>query len=111
MPAMAPPHHSPRGANEYVTHHEDFLERFTQREKQKRVKKKPPPLNAAQRAALREQLKEVHFLKPDYADNTKINIAGILRKWKRCETPFVERSFADLLPGTANPPNWETGRP
>jgi hypothetical protein len=26
--------------------------------------------------------KEVHFLKPDYADNTKINIAGMLRKWK-----------------------------
>lgn len=29
-----------------------------------------------------EQLKEVHFLKPDYADTIKINITGILRKWK-----------------------------
>ncbi|KAH7252647.1 hypothetical protein BKA59DRAFT_167083 [Fusarium tricinctum] len=40
------------------------------------------PLSAAQRAALREQLKDVQFLQPDDADNTKINIAGILRKWK-----------------------------
>jgi hypothetical protein len=31
---------------------------------------------------LREQLKDVQFLQPDDADNTKINIAGILRKWK-----------------------------
>ncbi|RYO96122.1 hypothetical protein DL764_007526 [Monosporascus ibericus] len=53
-----------------------------QPESNKRIKKKPAPLSAKQRAALREQLKEVHFLKPDYADNTKINIAGILRKWK-----------------------------
>jgi hypothetical protein len=33
--------------------------------------------------ALRKQLKNVHFLKSDYADNTKIKIAGMLRKWKR----------------------------
>lgn len=31
--------------------------------------------------ALRKQLKGVHFLKPDFADKTKVNIAGILRKW------------------------------
>lgn len=49
--------------------------------------KKPNPLNARQRAALREQLKDVRFLKPDYADGTKINIARILRKWKMYETP------------------------
>jgi hypothetical protein len=47
-----------------------------------RSQKKTKALTAAQHAALREQLKEVHFLKPDYADNTKINIAGMLRKWK-----------------------------
>ena len=33
------------------------------------------------------QLKEVRFLQPDYADHAKINIAGILRQWKRSETP------------------------
>ncbi|KAN0087003.1 hypothetical protein V8E54_000691 [Elaphomyces granulatus] len=37
--------------------------------------------------ALRQKLKESSFLNPDYADNTKIHIAGILRKWKKyCET-------------------------
>ncbi|KAK3379568.1 hypothetical protein B0T24DRAFT_655313 [Lasiosphaeria ovina] len=33
--------------------------------------------------ASRAPLKDVQFLKPDYADNTKINITGMLRKWKR----------------------------
>ncbi|KAK4118573.1 hypothetical protein N657DRAFT_685122 [Parathielavia appendiculata] len=35
------------------------------------------------RAALRKQLKDTKFLTPDYADKTKINIAGLLWKWKR----------------------------
>ncbi|PNY27380.1 Uncharacterized protein TCAP_02692 [Tolypocladium capitatum] len=56
-------------------HHADFLRRFTQRENERRMIKKPNPLNARQRAALREQLKDVRFLKPDYAGGTKINIA------------------------------------
>jgi hypothetical protein len=63
-------------------HHADFIQRFTQQESERRIAKRPKALTAAQHAALREQLKEVHFLKPDYADNTKINIAGMLRKWK-----------------------------
>jgi hypothetical protein len=79
---MAPSVISRRRNDGYSTHYTDFVDRFTQRESQKRVRKKPAPLSAAQRAALREQLKEVRFLKPDYADTTKINIAGILRKWK-----------------------------
>jgi hypothetical protein len=69
-------------SSRYDSHHTHFIEQFTHKESSKRINKKPTPLSAKQRAALREQLKEVHFLKPDYADNTKINIAGILRKWK-----------------------------
>ena len=66
----------------YNTHHAHFIKEFTHKESNRHISKKPAPLSAKQRAVLREQLKEVHFLKPDYADNTKINIAGILRKWK-----------------------------
>ena len=66
----------------YLSHHVDFIKQFTRQETQRRTHKRPKPLSAQQRAALRGQLKEVRFLKPDYADNTKVNIAGILRKWK-----------------------------
>ncbi|KAK3934128.1 hypothetical protein QBC46DRAFT_368414 [Diplogelasinospora grovesii] len=68
--------------NDPQRHHADFIQRFTQQESERRIAKRPKALTAVQHAALREQLKEVHFLKPDYADNTKINIAGMLRKWK-----------------------------
>ncbi|PFH55337.1 hypothetical protein XA68_18563 [Ophiocordyceps unilateralis] len=66
----------------HAAHHADFLRRFAQHEAKRRAITKPDALNARQRAALREQLKDVRFLKPDYADGTKINIARILRKWK-----------------------------
>jgi hypothetical protein len=62
--------------NDPQRHDADFIQRFTQQESERRIAKRPKALTAAQHAALREQLKEVHFLKPDYADNTKINIAG-----------------------------------
>lgn len=68
--------------NGYSNHRNDFIERLKEWECQKLVKKMPRALNVAQRAALREQLKEVHFLKLNYAARTKINIAGILRIWK-----------------------------
>lgn len=85
---MAPSASSSRRGDGYSAHHADFVNHFTKREYKKRVQRKPRPLNAAQRAALRKQLEEVRFLKPDYADNTKINIAGILRKWKMFR-PFL----------------------
>lgn len=66
----------------YRYRRDDFVQRFTQREAQRRIAKRPKALTAAQHAALRKKLKSVH-LTPDYADNTKINIAGMLRKWKR----------------------------
>jgi len=36
-----------------------------------------------QHTALHQQLKEARFLQPDYADGTKLNILGILRKWEK----------------------------
>ncbi|KAK1993368.1 hypothetical protein LX36DRAFT_257414 [Colletotrichum falcatum] len=49
--------------------------------------KRPKPLSTKQHAALREQLQRKQFLQPAWADQTKRNVAGISKKWKRfCET-------------------------
>lgn len=77
-----------------IRYHADFIGRFTEQESQNRVKKKPATLNAKQRAAVHEQLKEGQFFKPDYVDNTKIIITGNLRKWKMYNT---SPSFFSLL--------------
>ncbi len=69
-------------------YHADFIQCFTRREKQKGIANQPKLLTVAQHAILCDQLKEVRFLKPNFADNTKVNIAGILRKWKKCVTPL-----------------------
>ena len=69
------------GASSYENHHADFIQRFVRDESTK--KKRPKPLTAEQSAALAKQLERVRFLNPAYSDETKINIAGILRKWKR----------------------------
>ncbi|KAK4148342.1 hypothetical protein C8A00DRAFT_19818, partial [Chaetomidium leptoderma] len=70
----------------------DFVQRFTQRETARRIAKRPVALTPEQRAALRQQLEGIHFLQPDYADKTKINIARMLRKWKKyCE--FIGEGF------------------
>jgi len=79
---MAPSIASKKRKNKHTAHHADFLRKFAQRENEKRRITKPAPLNATQRATLREQLQDMRFLKPDYADGTKINIARMLRKWK-----------------------------
>ncbi|KAK4119865.1 hypothetical protein N657DRAFT_580905, partial [Parathielavia appendiculata] len=57
-----------------------FVRRSTQREVEKQIAKRPAAYTAEQRAALRKQLEDTKFLTPDYADKTKINIAGLLRK-------------------------------
>ncbi|KJZ69453.1 hypothetical protein HIM_11158 [Hirsutella minnesotensis 3608] len=79
---MAPTVGAKQRKGRHTAHHADFLRKFAQREKEKQTITKPAPLSARQRAALREQLQDVRFLKPDYAAGTKINIARILRKWK-----------------------------
>ncbi|KAK3935373.1 hypothetical protein QBC46DRAFT_453549 [Diplogelasinospora grovesii] len=75
---MAPvrPHGGPR-------HHADFIKRFTEQEAQRRDARRKVPLTATQRAARREKLRQIRFLKPADADCTQINISGMLRKWKR----------------------------
>ena len=76
MPARPPP----RSLGTDRRPSADFLRRFTQGEAAGRIKKRPEALTAEQPAALRKQLEDTQFLKPDYADKTKINIAGMLRK-------------------------------
>lgn len=84
---MAPRVTRPPKTGKHTAHYADFVTRFTERENDKRKVKKPETLTVKQRAALRRQLKDVKFLKPDYCDATKINIAGILRKWKAYDLP------------------------
>ncbi|KAK4096627.1 hypothetical protein N658DRAFT_346016 [Parathielavia hyrcaniae] len=79
MPARRPP----QLLTEDRHHNAHFVRRFTQREAEKRIARRPAAYTAEQRAALRKQLEDTKFLTPDYADKTKINIAGLLRKWKR----------------------------
>ncbi|KAK3682380.1 FluG domain-containing protein [Podospora appendiculata] len=74
MPARCPP-------QPLAGRSADFVRQFTA--KQKRIAKQPKALTADQREALLKQLEVTQFLQPDYADGTKINIAGVLRKWKR----------------------------
>ncbi|KAK4220968.1 hypothetical protein QBC38DRAFT_155020 [Podospora fimiseda] len=59
MPARRPL--QPLGENRNT----DFVRRFTQREEQKRVAKRPAALTPEQRAALRKQLEGTEFLQPD----------------------------------------------
>jgi hypothetical protein len=77
------PRRPPQPLTDDQRYNADFVHRFTRREQERRVAKRPKLLTAAQRRKLRAKLRSIQFLKPDYADNTKINIAGILRKWKR----------------------------
>jgi hypothetical protein len=64
----------------------DFVRQFTAKQREAhddRIAKQAKALTADQRAALRKQLEVTQFLPPAYSDGTKINIAGLLRKWKR----------------------------
>ncbi|KAK6841024.1 hypothetical protein PG987_001884 [Apiospora arundinis] len=76
---------------------QDFLNGFLHREQQNRVSKGPRPLTVAQHAVLRKQLGGVRFLKPAWADETKINVARILRKWKYYCDKIRSRPWEDLL--------------
>lgn len=79
MPARRPP-------QSLTNRNADFVRQFTAKQREAhddRIAKQAKALTADQRAALRKQLEATQFLPPAYADGTKINIAGILRKWKR----------------------------
>ncbi|KAM0271864.1 hypothetical protein ACHAQH_008964 [Verticillium albo-atrum] len=62
--------------------HAEFLNLVAEREAEGRVSKRPLPLSAEEHAAHRKRLESVRFIKPKYADETEINVAGILGKWK-----------------------------
>ncbi|EAQ91198.1 predicted protein [Chaetomium globosum CBS 148.51] len=77
MPARCPPRPRDRNA--------DFVRQFTAKQREvheDRIAKQAKALTADQHAALRKQLEVIQFLPPAYADATKINVVGILRKWK-----------------------------
>ena len=56
-----------------------FIDHFAKKAAQK---PRRAPFTAQQHDAFRRQVGSVRFLMPAWADNTKLNIAGILRKWK-----------------------------
>ncbi|KAK4107064.1 hypothetical protein N656DRAFT_840631 [Canariomyces notabilis] len=94
MPARRPP--QPLTEDRHYNAH--FVQRFTQQEAGKRIAKRPAAYTAEQRAALRKQLEDTKFLIPDYADKTKINIAGLLRKWKRyCEFAKLSGTWREVM--------------
>ena len=69
--------------SQHTAHYSDFIRKFTEQEKASQRVQKPKALSAKERKALRRQLKDVQFLQPDFADGTKVNIAGVLRKWRK----------------------------
>ncbi|OXV09941.1 hypothetical protein Egran_02296 [Elaphomyces granulatus] len=64
----------------------EYMPQNTPRKSPKRRIGRSPSL----RATLREQLKGVQFLKPSYADTTKVNIAGMLRNGNGFEVLRVQ---------------------
>ncbi|KAK4116055.1 FluG domain-containing protein [Canariomyces notabilis] len=81
-----------------MNHDAEFVRRFTQQEAQKRATKRPAALTAKQRATLRKQLKDTQLLKPNYADSTKSNISGLLRKWKSyCKAAERSGTWQDVI--------------
>jgi len=68
-----------------------FLEEFSEAQSQKR----PPRqhLTIEQLKTLRENADLVESILPAWADNTKFNVAGILRKWMRYVSGTLSPSF------------------
>ncbi|RYO89823.1 hypothetical protein DL766_005139 [Monosporascus sp. MC13-8B] len=60
----------------------DFLKRITAQET--RATKRPASLSIEQHAARRKQLQCICFIKQKSADETEVNIGGVLGIWKRC---------------------------
>ncbi|KAK3693261.1 hypothetical protein B0T22DRAFT_496122 [Podospora appendiculata] len=97
MPARCPP-------QPLAGRSADFVQQFTakQRAAGEWIAKQPKALTADQREALLKQLEATQFLQPDYADGIKINIAGLLRKWKRAMV------FLDYICETYRIKSWGT---
>ncbi|KAL6354147.1 hypothetical protein LRP88_12481 [Fusarium phalaenopsidis] len=71
------------GHNGAPDNHADFLARVAQRESRSRGTRRPAPLSAEAHEENRKQLRRVTFVKPVYARETRINVAGLFRKWER----------------------------
>ncbi|CRK29684.1 hypothetical protein BN1723_015696 [Verticillium longisporum] len=78
IPARQPGSNAPP-----VNNHAEFLNLVAEREAEGRLSKRLLPLSAEEHAAHRKRLRGVRFIKPKYADETEINVTGILRKWKQ----------------------------
>ncbi|RSL81212.1 hypothetical protein CDV31_017055 [Fusarium ambrosium] len=76
---------APRSAAAAGLHenHAAFLQRFADQEAQNREARQKPTLSIEEHAAHRAQMTSVRFIRPKYSDETKTNIAGILKKWTR----------------------------
>ncbi|KAL7940735.1 FluG domain-containing protein [Trichoderma barbatum] len=61
-------------------YHHNFLQQFATKEHQRLTR--PAPFTAKEHAIHREQLRTAQSLQPCYANETKINIAGMLKKWE-----------------------------
>lgn len=62
--------------------HADFLNLVAEREADGRVSNRPLPLSVEEHAAHRKRLESVRFIKPKFADETEINMSGMLGKGK-----------------------------
>lgn len=71
-----------------------FLQRFAAREAENRAAKQKATLSVEQHAAHRAQMSNVRFIKPQYADETQINVSGIFNKWRR----YAKLSYAPFNP-------------
>jgi hypothetical protein len=103
---------SPRSkATELRRHDADFLQRVATQERKRRAKR--PTLTAQQHAQHRKTLKDVRYIKPRLAHETKVNVSGIFGKWTRwVAKPYGRLAFRMSLadcrdPGTAT--RWESG--
>ena len=70
----------PNGASDI---HVGVLAQVAQRESLSRVANRPAPLSAEAHAENRKRLRRVTFVKPFYADETEIKVAGLWKKWER----------------------------
>ena len=95
-----------------TSHHAAFIEHFAQQAARKRISNRRAPLNVRQHAAFCQRMGNVRFLEPAWADNTKFNIAGILRGNGRrtwtASAPLCP-SLTDMHAATASSPTKTPG--
>lgn len=62
-------------------YHHQFLQQYTTKEYTRLAR--PKALTAKEHAVHREQLRTTQSLQPYYANETKINLTSLSRKWKK----------------------------